>query len=54
MHLRGKKKAVEDSSNPSLAGPDPFQYCVSARERVWELAQLLLHNIRGNAGLGVS
>ena len=38
----------------SLVGPDPLRYCASARERVWELARLLLCNIRGNAGLGVS
>ena len=38
----------------SLVGPDPFRYCTSAQESVWELALLLLCNIRGNARLGVS
>ena len=38
----------------SLAGPDPSQYYASAQERVWELARLLLCNIRGNVGLSVS
>ena len=40
-------------SGISLTGPDPFRYCTSTRERVWELARVLSCNVCGNARLGV-